>query len=221
VSTTRPTLAAATRTETGKANARLRHAGRIPAVVYGHGPSISVSVDAHELELLRRHAGANELVDVAIDGTQPAPVLLQKLQLDKVTRLPLHIDLFRVKMSEEMTVDVPVHLTGTSEVVERHGGTIIHALDHVRVRARPDRLPSALEADASVLATFESVILARELILPKGVALVTEPEEVVIRVLASRVSSDVAEDAAMAAAASAASTAAAEAAATGPAIGER
>jgi large subunit ribosomal protein L25 len=192
VSTTRPTLAAAARTEAGKANARLRHAGRVPAVVYGHGPSASISVDAHEFDLLRRRAGANALIDLVIDGDRATPVLLHGVQFDKISRTPLHVDLFRVRMTEDLTVDVPVHGVGLSDVVERHGGTVIHALDHVRVRALPDHLPSVLEADLTALIAYESVIQARDLALPPGVTLATDPDEVVFRVLAPRVSDELA-----------------------------
>ena len=69
--TARATLAAEHRDVTGKKVAGLRHAGKLPAVVYGHGiDSASVSVDAHDFEQLRRHSGPNALVDLSIDGEQ-------------------------------------------------------------------------------------------------------------------------------------------------------
>jgi large subunit ribosomal protein L25 len=186
VSTTRPSLAAAARTELGKANAHLRRAGRLPAVVYGHGMSASVSIDAHEFDLVRRKVGSNALVDLVVDGAR-TPVLVQSIQYHKIQRVPIHVDLFRVLMTEDMTVDVQVHGVGLSEAVERHGGTVFHALDHIKVRARPDNLPHALEADVSVLVDFESVIRARDVVLPEGVALVTDPDDIVLRALPPRV----------------------------------
>src|ERR1700690_3382454 len=136
VTTERPTLAALPRSELGKATAHLRRAGRIPAVVFGHGASTSVSVDAHEFELLRRRAGANALIDLELEGDR-TPVIINGVQLHRVNRTPLHVDLFRVKMTEDLTVDVAVHSHGESEAVIKEGGTLIHAVDHVRVRARP------------------------------------------------------------------------------------
>ena len=183
----RPSLDATTRTELGKAAARLRTKGRIPAVLYGHGPSVSITIGGHELENLRKHTGANSLVDLAIDGAGPSAVLVHGIQIDKVTRKPVHVDFVRVQMSEDMTVDVAVHPTGTAEAVERHGGTLLHSIDHIRVRARPDNLPSAIEIDVAVLATFDDVIRAGDLVLPAGVALVTDPDEIVLRVNPPRV----------------------------------
>ncbi len=192
MSSSRPTLAAASRTETGKANARLRRAGRLPAVVFGHGDSVSLTLDAHDFELLRRKAGSNALIDLVVDGGRPTPVLVHGVQIHKVERAVIHVDLFRVKMTEDMTVDVAVHGTGTSLAVERQGGTLFHAVDHVKVRARPDRLPGSLEADLSVLEDFEAAIRARDLPLAEGVVLVSDPDEIVFRVLAPRVSEELA-----------------------------
>ncbi len=190
MTSTRPTLAAASRTELGKANAHLRKAGRVPAVIYGHGASASVSLDAHEFDLLRRRVGANALIDLVVDATSTTPVLVHGIQIHKIHRNPIHVDLFRVKMTEELTVDVPVHGTGVPDAVERLNGTVFHALDHVKVRARPDNLPNALEADYSVLVDFDSFIRAGDLPLPPGVVLVTDPDDIVIRVLPPRVSEE-------------------------------
>ena len=187
MSTDRPTLAALPRTELGKATAHLRKAGRIPAVVFGHGESTSVSVDAHEFELLRRRAGANALIDLEVAGGQTTPVVINGVQLHRVHRTPLHVDLFRVNLAEDMTVDVMVHSFGESEAVTKEGGTLIHAVDHVRVRARPDRLPKFIEVDVSTLADFDSVIAVRDLPVPAGAAILNDQDEVIFRVLAPRV----------------------------------
>lgn len=187
MSTDRPTLAAQPRTEMGKATSHLRKAGRLPAVVFGHGDSVSVSVDTHEFEQLRRRAGANALIDLQVEGGKTTPVIINGVQLHRVNRSPLHVDLFRVKMTEDLTVDVAVHSFGESEAVTKEGGTLIHAVDHVRVRARPDHLPKFIEADVSSLATFDSVIAVRDLPVPAGATILNDPDEVIFRVLAPRV----------------------------------
>src|SRR5450759_4469036 len=151
VSTDRPTLAALPRTEMGKATSHLRKAGRIPAVVFGNGASTPVSVDAHEFQLLRRRAGANALIDLEVEGGQTTPVVINGVQLHRVNRTPLHVDLFRVNLTADMTVDVVVRSIGESEAVTKEGGTLLHAVDHVRVRARPDRLPKFIEVDVTTL----------------------------------------------------------------------
>ena len=135
----RPKLAAASRAVTGKKVAHLRREGRLPAVVFGHGiESTSVSVDAHEFEQLRRTTGSNALVELTVDGRRPQTVLVHGVQTHPVTRRPLHVDLFAVLMTEELAVDVPLMAVGQSPLVESHGGTLFHAIEHVRIRALPE-----------------------------------------------------------------------------------
>jgi large subunit ribosomal protein L25 len=184
----RPALAAERRTVTGKAVAGLRRDGRLPAVVYGHGlESAPVTIDAHDFGLLRRRVGPNALIDLTVDGGKPTPVLIHGVQLHKVSRRPIHVDLFAVRMTEELTVDVPVHGTGESEAVAKLGGTLLNASGSVKVRARPDNLPQVIEVDLAVLVDFDAAIHARDLAIPEGVTLLTDPDEIVFKVSPPRV----------------------------------
>jgi large subunit ribosomal protein L25 len=184
----RPKLAAARRTVTGKKVAYLRRDGRLPAVVFGRGlASDSVSVDTHEFESLRKHAGANTLIDLSVDGGTAAPVLVSDVQLHRVTRKPLHVDLYVVRMTEELTVDVPLVSEGESEAVENAGGTLLHVIDHVRVRALPDHLPEAIHYSIESLNTFDDAIHVSDLTIPEDATLLTDPAEVVAKVLPPRV----------------------------------
>ena len=188
MASSRPSLAAAHRDVTGKKVAHLRKAGKLPAVVYGHGvASTNVTVDAHEFEQLRRRTGPNTLIDLMVDGSKPDPVLVSDVQLHRVTQRPLHADLFLVRMTEELTVDVPLVATGESEAVNTHGGTLLHPIEHVRVKALPDHLPQSILYDVSSLATFDDVIRLRELEIPSDVTLLTDPEEIVAKVIPPRV----------------------------------
>ncbi len=184
----RPTLAAQERQTIGKAVAKLRRDGRLPAVVYGHGvESSNLTLDAHEFDLLRRHVGANELVDLSVAGKKSNPVLIHDVQVHPVNRRPLHVDLFLVRMTEELIVDVPLQPTGDSEAVRVQGGTLLHALEQVRVRALPDHLPRRIEYPIDSLTDFEATIHVRDLAIPPDVTLLTEPDELVARVLPPRV----------------------------------
>ena len=147
----RPRLAAASRTVIGKKVARLRRAGQLPAVVYGHGTaSEPVTVDAHEFNLLRRHVGASTLVDLAVDGEKSRPVIVQAVQVHRVSRRPIHVDLFAVRMTEELTVEVQLVGTGVAPAAES-GGTLVHPTSSVKVRALPDKLPETLQYDLGTL----------------------------------------------------------------------
>jgi large subunit ribosomal protein L25 len=183
----RPRLAAASRTIVGKKVARLRHEGRLPAVVYGHGMSSeSVSVDAHEFDLLNRHVGASTLVDLTVDGGKARPVLVYSIQVNPISRRPIHIDLFAVRMTEELTVEVPLVGQGLAPAVEL-GGTLVHPTSSVKVRALPDNLPESLHYDLSKLVDFETTITLAELVVPEGVTVQADEHEVIARVLAPRV----------------------------------
>lgn len=188
MSTARATLAAEHRELTGKKVALLRRAGRLPAVVYGHGiDSASISIDAHEFEQLRRHTGPNALVDLSIDGKKPNPVLVSAVQVHPVHRRTLHVDLFLVRMTEELTVDVPLVATGESPAVANLGGTLLHPIESVRIRALPDHLPQSIEYSVETLTDFDTTIHVRDLTVPSDVTLLTDGDEIIAKVQPPRV----------------------------------
>ena len=183
----RPRLAAASRTVTGKQVSRLRHDGLLPAVVYGHGVSSeNVSVDAHEFDLLRRHVGASTLVDLTVDGGKSRPVLVSSIQVNPISRKPIHIDLFAVRMSEELTVEVQLVGTGAAPAVEL-GGTLVHPVSSVKIRALPDNLPETLHYDLSKLVDYDTTVTVADIDVPEGVTIQADEHEVIARVLAPRV----------------------------------
>jgi large subunit ribosomal protein L25 len=188
MATARPTLAAAPREVTGKAVKKLRTAGRLPAVVYGHGvDSESVTLDAHEFDLLRRHVGPNALIDLSVDGKKANPVLIQGVQIHPVNRRPLHADLFLVRMTEELTVDVPLVAVGESSAVTQLNGTLLHPTESVRVKALPDHLPQSIEYTIDSLVDFDATIHVRDLAIPEDVTLLTDPDEIIAKVQAPRI----------------------------------
>lgn len=184
----RPQLSATPRQVQGKAVKQLRNAGILPAVVYGAGrTSQAIQLEAKAFELLRRRAGRNVLVDLALDGDKPQPVLVHHIHEHPVTRHTLHVDLLVVNMAEERTVDVPIAITGHSEAVEKLGGVLLHLRDTVQVRALPDDLPSSLELDVTPLDTFDAVLHVSDLLMPAEVTLVTDTSEAIARVQPPRI----------------------------------
>ncbi len=182
------TLAATSRTETGKSVSRLRKAGRVPAVVFGHGlASVPVSLDAHEFEHLRKVAHSNTIIELEIDGKEKHQVLIHGFQIDPRHRKLLHVDLFALKSGEEVTVEIALHATGESFAVARLGGTLLHNIDRVRIRALPENLPDSLEFPIDGLVDFDTSIHLREVALPPNVTLLSDPDEVVAKVAAPHV----------------------------------
>ena len=188
MATARPTLAAQHREITGKAVAHLRKEGRLPAVVYGRGvDSDNVTVDAHEFDVLRKHIGPNALVDLSVDGKAAKPVLIHDVQVHPVHRRALHADLFLVRMTEELTVDVRLVPTGTSHAIEQLGGTLLHPTETVRVRALPDHLPQSIEYSIESLVDFDAAVHVRDLDIPSDVTLLTDSDEIIAKVQAPRI----------------------------------
>ena len=185
----RPQLSARPREVSGKHVALLRRSGVLPAVVYGAGvQSQNVSLDAHEFETLRRHAGRHAVIDLSVEGDGKAqPVLLQAIQEHPVSRHTLHVDLLVVNLEEERTVDVPIIFVGTSEAVAKQSGVLLHMRDVVLVRAKPDDLPSGIELDITPLIDFEVVLHASDLRVPARVTLITDTAEPVARVQQPRI----------------------------------
>ena len=130
------------------------------------------------------------MLDLALGKGKPTPVMLQHVQEHPVTRRPIHVDLFVINLSEEITIDIAVVFTGESEAVRKDGGTLLHQRETVSVRALPDALPPALEVDISSLVDFEATIHVGDIELPEGVTLITDATEPLARVQPPRVAEE-------------------------------
>jgi large subunit ribosomal protein L25 len=185
---TRPVVSAEPREVVGKKVSALRRQGLLPAVVYGHGKaSQPIQLEARAFQELMRQTTRNSLVDLKIGSGRATPVLLQGIHEHPVRRHPIHVDFFVVKMTEGLTVDVPVNYVGTSHAVDKLGGTLLHIREHVSIRALPADLPHALDLDVSGLADFDAVLHVSDLIVPAEVTVLTDPDEPLARVQAPRV----------------------------------
>ncbi len=154
---------------------RLRAAGKIPAVIYGHGAEpVHVALPGHQVALLIRRANAVLELDVA--GSQQL-TLVKDVQKDPVHQIIEHIDLLVVKKGEKVQVDIPVVVVG-----EPAAGTIVN-LDNttVSLEVEATHIPNNVEVDVEGLEDGTHVTAA-DLKLPKGAALVTEPETLIVAI---------------------------------------
>jgi large subunit ribosomal protein L25 len=154
------TLSATLRSGAGKGVARkLRSAGQVPAVLYGHGDTPRpLAVDAHELELLMAAVGPNTIVTLKLDGeggTQD--VLLRDVQMHPYKPEVLHVDFFHVHAGEKIHVKVPVRLTGKPVGVHTDGGILDQVLYDLEIECLPGAIPDVVEIDVSALHIGESV----------------------------------------------------------------
>lgn len=175
-------ISAEPRTEFGKGGARrTRRAGKVPAVLYGHGEKPKhIALPAREFAAAIRHGGANQLFVIEVsDGTQ-ALALPKAIQRDPIKDTFEHVDLILVRRGEKVTVDVPVHLTGEAA----RDTLIVHDHDTLSVTAEATHVPDHLEASIEGLEAG-SQVTAGDVELPEGVELTGENEQLVAAITAA------------------------------------
>jgi large subunit ribosomal protein L25 len=173
-------IVAEPRTEFGKGAARrVRRAGRVPAVLYGHGTDTRhVTLPGHDLLMALKTPN----VLIHVDGLPGSSQLTlpKAVQRDPIRGLIEHVDLILVRRGEKVTVEVPVQVSG--EVGP--GGLLDQQLVRVAVEAEATRIPQAIEVDVEGMEIGDAVH-AGELTLPQGVTLAAEPDALVLHVLAA------------------------------------
>jgi large subunit ribosomal protein L25 len=172
-------LTAATRTEFGKGGARrTRRAGLVPAVIYGHGADPRhVALPAREFANAIRHGGSNVLLTLDVDGGEQLAIP-KSIQRHPIKGYFEHVDLLAVRRGEKVTVDVPVHIIG--EVVP--GGLLNHEANSISIEAEATNLPTGFEVSIEGL-EIGSHISARDIELPSGSALITDPDAMVLSIV--------------------------------------
>lgn len=165
------------RTEFGKGAARrVRRAGQVPGVIYGHGADPThVALPGHELMLALKTA--NVLLQVNLSGTQFL-TLPKSVQRDPVKQVLEHIDLVIVRSGEKVTVDVPITMTGRVA-----GGIVDLNVAAVTVEAEATHIPTEIIVDIDGH-EVGSVIRASELVLPAGTTLIADPEQIIVTIAA-------------------------------------
>lgn len=173
-------IAAEPRTEFGKRPARrTRRAGRVPAVLYGHGaPPRHITLPGHELMLALK--SSNVLLRVeGLDGGSTL-ALPKEVQRDPIKGFLEHVDLLLVRRGEKVTVDVPVRVSG--QVAP--GGMLDQQLVQISLEAEATNIPQAVEVDVNGMAIGDSVH-AKDLNLPDGATLEADADALVLHVLAA------------------------------------
>lgn len=165
------TLAATTRTGTGKGAARsVRRENRVPAVIYGGGEAAQpISLDYKTINQLI-YAGhfLTTIFDIDLGDGKVERVIPRDYQLDVVRDTPLHVDFLRLKPGSTLRINVPVHVVG-AEVSPgvKIGGTLNIVLHTIELRVPADNIPEAITADVSAMGVNESLHISA-IKLPEG-----------------------------------------------------
>ncbi|MDQ3757084.1 MAG: 50S ribosomal protein L25 [Actinomycetota bacterium] len=163
-----------------RASGRLRHAGKVPGVVYGHGGDpLPVAVDARALRsALTTEAGTNVLLDLDLGG-RTTLAITKDLQRHPVRNVVTHVDFQVVSRDEVVTTDVPLALVGEATEVLKADGVLNQELQSLTVHSTPDRIPSSIEVDVSGMAVGDTIRVG-DLTLAEGVTTDVDPEQVVV-----------------------------------------
>ena len=174
----------------GKANKRLRRDGIVPGVVYGKGEdSTNVQVEAKTFEVLYRAAGKTSVVQFRLPGASRATSgFIKSVQRHPLSGRAIHVDYYLVNLNVEMEVDIPLVFTGEAPAVEETGGTLLHNLSSVRVKALPNDIPHEIEVNVSTLVSLDVAIHVADLSLNRDlVHVLTDGETLVATVVPARV----------------------------------
>ena len=180
-------LTATKRTVLGKQVRALRREGQLPGVIYGPGAEpTAIQVNAREAARELRFVQGAELVELNLDG-KTYNVLLQALQRHSIRGEFLHADFYAVDMSRKLRARIPVRLIGSSFAVVSLSGVLVRGVTELEVESLPGDLIPHVESDLSVLKEIGMAIHVRDLVLPPELTLLTDPDELIVRVTAARV----------------------------------
>ena len=187
-------VAAETRKERGKnAARRLRASGKIPAVAYSNGSeALSLTVDPHQIQqVLNSSKGHNTLFDLKVEGKSTGQAMLRDWACEPLWGKLLHVDILRVAVGTKLKVKVPVHLEGEPRGVKLDGGILDFVMREVEVECLPIDIPEEMRIDVSELGLRDG-IRAGDFPFASEVKLITDPDHVIVHVMAPRVEEEVA-----------------------------
>lgn len=180
-------LKASVRELLGKRSRRLYGQGKLAAVVYGHNAKPTPLVlDRLEFQKVFAKSGRTHLVDLVVDAGKAEKVLVREIQTHPRRLGPIHVDFYQVNLEEKITVEVPVHLVGESAAVKRGDADILQPIHSLRVECLPSDIPEAFEVDLTPLEEIESELRISDLKMPKGVTVLIDPEELVVKIIKKR-----------------------------------
>ncbi|HEX6384754.1 MAG TPA: 50S ribosomal protein L25 [Anaerolineae bacterium] len=168
------------RSVTGKKVKQLRREGWIPAVIYGRTEPLHIQLASHELRRVLRDAGMTHLIDVDVDGSRRT-VLAREIQRHVTRGDLIHVDFLEVDLQSTIKSDAELVSVGQALPTEDGLGVGIVSLRTVEIECLPDALISEIEVDLSRIETPDDVLYVRDLTVPVGVTILTDPDTAVAR----------------------------------------
>jgi large subunit ribosomal protein L25 len=180
------TLTAERRTVLGKHVKQLRRQGRVPGVMYGHGfEAIPLQFEDRSLSKLLSHVSGSQLISIQVaDQKEPEMALVRDVQRDVIKGTILHVDFYRVEMTERLTAEIPLAIVGESPVIAQHEGILIQGISAIEVECLPGDLVDEIAVDLSDLEEIGQGVYVRDLAIPSGIDVLTDADEMIVRVVA-------------------------------------
>ncbi|HEX9675635.1 MAG TPA: 50S ribosomal protein L25 [Anaerolineales bacterium] len=176
-------LSASLRSVIGKQVKALRRQGRLPAVLYGAGTEpLSIELESRAASKILDRASGSTLLQLQLEG-QEHMVLVREIQRDVIRRNVMHVDFLKVAMDVRITAEVPIELVGRAPAVDELGGVLVTGINSIEVEALPADLRDRVTVDLESLVKIDDSISAGDLFLGEGVELLTDPAELVARVI--------------------------------------
>ena len=163
----------------------------VPGVVYGHKvATIQVEVPVKELARMVHTVGKSHLLQLKVEGERNLrPVLIKELQLNPRTSAAVHVDFFQVNLTEKLTVQVQIVLTGESPAVKFNVGELLHVVHTLEVSCLPNAIPGEIVVDVSGLAEVDDAVRLSDIVLPDEVEVsaTIDPTEILVKIAQARV----------------------------------
>lgn len=170
------------RTVVGKQVSALRRAGKLPAVLYGrHIDPMPISLDLKESTRILDRLSPSALILIKMDGEQHYALVRDK-QRNLLLGSLRHVDFLAVSLTEKVRSSVSIQLTGESPAVEELSGILVLNIEELEVEALPRDLPERIVVDISGLKEIGDTIFVREISLPAGIEVLSDPDEAVVLV---------------------------------------
>jgi len=170
------------RTVVGKQVSALRRAGKLPAVLYGrHIDPMPISLDLKESTRILDRLSPSALILIKMDGEQHYALVRDK-QRNPLLGSLRHVDFLAVSLTEKVRSSVSIQLTGESPAVEELSGILVLNIEELEVEALPRDLPERIVVDISGLKEIGDTIFVREISLPAGIEVLSDPDEAVVLV---------------------------------------
>ena len=183
------TLLTTNRSLLGKKTRFLRRQGITPTHLFGHNvSSLALQCDTAKLQRIIAQTGMTKPINLEIEGDKrPRTVFIREIQRDELTRQLLHVDFYQVKKTEKIKLDIPIVFVGEAPAMKEKENILTHGVTSLTIECLPGEVPPQIEVDLSHLEEVEQAIYVRDIILSPDITVITESDQLMVKVSKARV----------------------------------